>query len=152
MPDATAIVTVIIGSVLILVALRDILHTLLVPHGRGVVSGRVMWTVGRISARLARGRPAGLAFAGPRVMLAVVTVWCTLIVTGWALVYLSFLPEGFVITPGIPAEARQGFRTALYYSMITLSTLGFGELAPTAFRCDSLAPRRGWWGSCSSPR
>jgi hypothetical protein len=45
---------------------------------------------------------------------------------GWALLYLPHLTDGFVYGAGVPLRAD--FAEALYISLVTLSTVGFGDI------------------------
>jgi hypothetical protein len=61
-------------------------------------------------------------------MAAVIAAWAALAAIGWALLYLPHLPDGFVFGAGVPQ--RGDFVEALYISLVTLSTVGFGEIVP----------------------
>lgn len=120
----------LVGAVPIVVALRDIFHTLFHPAGSGSVGRavqRVTWRVFRI---LARRRPQALALAGPTAVVAVIGSWAFLAIVGWALVYWPQLPGGFHFASGVPAT--DGFGEALYVSLVTLSTLGYGDVTPAS--------------------
>jgi hypothetical protein len=111
------------GAGLILLMLADVFHTLLYPHGSGPVCRAIMrgfW----LSSRRVRGRSS--AVAAPLAMAAVIGAWAGLAVVGWAFLYLPHLPGGFVYADGVPQEG--GFAEAVYISMVTLSTVGFGEI------------------------
>lgn len=71
-----------------------------------------------------RGRASSLA--APVAMAAVIGAWAALVVVGWALLYLPHLPEGFVYEAGVPQQSD--FFEAVYVSMVTLSTVGFGDV------------------------
>lgn len=119
-----------VGAVLVLVVLHDIFHTIWHPSGSGAVSSRLMravWWAGRRgpSRRLRR-------LAGPLAMMAVVVAWVVLVVVGWALVYLPHLPQGFVYGSGLDTATRGGALDAAYLSLVTLTTLGFGDVVPAA--------------------
>ncbi|MBC7289819.1 MAG: two pore domain potassium channel family protein [Actinotalea sp.] len=60
----------------------------------------------------------------------VILTWGTLLVLGWALVYLPRLPEGFSYGDLDPT-GRAGFIDAVYLSTVVLATLGFGDIVPT---------------------
>src|SRR5674476_1330045 len=83
-------------------------------------------------ARLRGGRGRLARLAGPLALLAVIIVWGTLAVVGWALLYWSSVPAGFVYAPGVAAGGTNRVVDALYISMVTMSTLGFGDIAPAA--------------------
>jgi Ion channel len=117
-----------VGVVLVLVALRDIFHRIWHPSGRGALSRRLMgavWLLGR------RRRALG-ALAGPLAMVVVVLAWVLLILLGWTLVYWPHLPEGFSYGSSLDPTSRAGLLDAGYLSLVTLATLGFGDIVPTA--------------------
>lgn len=113
----------VIGAGLILLMLIDVFHTLLYPHGSGPV-GRMIMRGFWLLSRRSRGRVSTVA--APLAMAAVIAAWASLAAIGWALLYLPHLPEGFVYESGVPQ--RGDFAEALYVSMVTLSTVGFGEI------------------------
>jgi hypothetical protein len=56
-------------------------------------------------------------------------VWLTLEIVGFALLYHpGLLADGF----DVPAGSEPGLVLALYTSIVTLSTLGYGDVTPTA--------------------
>lgn len=113
----------VIGAGLILLMLIDVFHTLLYPHGSGPV-GRMIMRGFWLLSRRSRGRVSTVA--APLAMAAVIAAWASLAAIGWALLYLPHLPEGFVYESGVPQPGD--FAEALYVSMVTLSTVGFGEI------------------------
>ncbi|WP_248762172.1 potassium channel family protein [Pseudarthrobacter sp. SSS035] len=115
----------VLGAGLILLMLVDVFHTLLYPHGSGPVGRTIMRGFWLLSKRL-RGR--GSTIAAPLAMAAVIGAWAGLAAIGWALLYLPHLPEGFVY--GVDVPQRGDFAEALYISLVTLSTVGFGEIVP----------------------
>ncbi|MFI8411243.1 potassium channel family protein [Paeniglutamicibacter gangotriensis] len=115
------------GVAIILFLLRDIFHTLGHPEGQGSLSRFVLSTIWRMS-RLRVGRLARLT--GPVALLSVIIVWGTLAVMGWALLYWPFVPTGFVYASGSSAGSSNHALDALYISMTTISTLGFGDIVP----------------------
>jgi hypothetical protein len=116
------------GVGLVAVALRDVFHTLWHPVGRGGLSTLVMNGVWRASRRSAGGRFA--AVVGPAAMVAVVLVWTSIVVAGWALVHWAHMPDGFAFDPGLEPERRTDPLDGLYLSLVTLATLGFGDIVP----------------------
>ncbi len=121
----------LLGTAIILVALRDIFNTLFHPLGRGSVSRvlvRILWRIFRL---LGVYRHKALEFAGPSALLAVIGTWIALLVVGWALVYWPHLPEEFLFASGLDTSTHEGFVEALYLSMTTLTTLGYGDITPT---------------------
>lgn len=115
----------VLGAGLVLLMLVDVFRTLLYPHGTGPVGRAIMrgfWLVTRKS----RGR--GSYIAAPLAMASVIGAWAALAAIGWALLYLPHLPDGFVHGAGVPQ--RGDFGEALYISLVTLSTVGFGDIVP----------------------
>lgn len=113
----------VMGAGLILLMAADVFHTLLYPHGSGPVGRTIMRGFWLLSRRL-RGRASTIA--APLAMAAVIGAWAGLAAIGWALLYLPHLPQGFVYEGGVPQ--RGDFAEAVYLSMVTLSTVGFGEI------------------------
>jgi hypothetical protein len=121
----------LLGAALVLAALRDIFHTLWHPSGHGGLARKVLAAVWRVG-RPRRGHRRVRALAGPLAMVVVVVVWVALIVLGWTLIYWPHLVDGFFISEGLQPITRGGLLDALYLSMVTLATLGFGDIVPTA--------------------
>ena len=115
----------VLGAGLVLLMLVDVFRTLLYPHGTGPVGRAIMRGFWLVSRKL-RGR--GSFIAAPLAMAAVIGAWAGLAAIGWALLYLPHLPEGFVHGSGVPQ--RGDFGEALYISLVTLSTVGFGDIVP----------------------
>jgi hypothetical protein len=119
-----------VGVVVIAVALRDVFHTLWHPTGRGSVNRLMTTSIWRIARRF-DGRSRTTVLVGPFTMLAVVGMWITLVVLGWALVYGPHLPDGFQFDTGLEPDRRAAPLDALYLSLVTVATLGFGDIVPT---------------------
>jgi hypothetical protein len=117
-----------LGGLLVLVVLRDIFHTLFHPSGRGSLSWHVMRAVWRASRGLRR---LGL-LSGPLALLAAIGTWTGLLVLGWTLIYWRHLPESFSYASGLNPAARSELLDALYLSLVTGATLGYGDISPTA--------------------
>ncbi|MDI3213687.1 potassium channel family protein [Arthrobacter sp. AL12] len=115
----------VLGAGLVLLMLIDVFRTLLYPHGTGPVGRAIMRGFWLVSRKL-RGR--GSFIAAPLAMAAVIGAWAALAAIGWALLYLPHLPGGFVHGAGVPQ--RGDFGEALYISLVTLSTVGFGDIVP----------------------
>lgn len=134
------VVVSIIGVGLVLVAVRDVFHTLFHPDGRGRLSrsiGRTAWRAMRVAGRRRR---RALALAGPLIVVLVAAAWLVLVVVGGALIYWPWLPEGFLVASGLDPAEQSGFLDALYASFVTLVTLGYGDLAPTSSWLRLVAP------------
>jgi hypothetical protein len=122
------VVSTVVGVVLIAVGLNDMFHSLMHPGGKGSISHAVLSTVWRLSRVL--GHRFGTA-VGPAGMMAVVVLWVVLQGVGWALVYLPHVPGGFTYSPGVDPAWYPDIVEALYISLVTLATLGLGDVVPT---------------------
>lgn len=118
----------VLGIVVIVAGLMDMFHTLLHPSGQGRLSRLVLSTVWRVSK--VTGHRAGSA-VGPAAMVAVVLLWVVLQAAGWALIYYPHVPGGFMYSSGIDAAAYPDAVEAVYVSVVTLSTLGYGDVVAT---------------------
>lgn len=114
----------ILGIVLVLTALADLYQTLLHPTGRGRLSWLVVKAIWRISKSL-KHRPQ--TFTGPVIVASVVIMWVLLAVVGWAFIYYPHYPEGFSYSADINHEQYPDFLEAMYLSLLTFSTLGYGD-------------------------
>jgi voltage-gated potassium channel Kch len=101
------------GVALIAIALFDVFATLF-SHPRGH----------------SPSRSRTLALAGPISFLVVVASWTTFLGCGWALVYWPWMPEGFLHATELDAVGTS-LLDALYFSLVTLSTLGYGDVSPS---------------------
>ncbi|MFD3789298.1 potassium channel family protein [Streptomyces cyaneofuscatus] len=127
------------GAALVLFVLRDEFHTLWHPTRHGGLSRLVMTALWRLSSSLMpRCRASGLA--GPVAMVAVVAVWALTVVVGWALIYWPHMPDAFTYTAGLRPAEHASFVDALYISLVNVSTLGLGDIAPTEGWLRILAP------------
>jgi hypothetical protein len=123
--DFLDVVLTVAGVGLILLMAADVFQTLLSPHGTGPVCKLIMRALWLLSRRFA-GRASTVA--APAAMGAVIGTWALLSIVGWAMVYLPHLPGGFVYAEGVPR--RGDLMEALYISMVSLSTVGYGEVVP----------------------
>ncbi len=127
-----SIAATLVGITLIAIALRDVFHQLFHPSGAGSVSGMLMKALWRVFRRVARRYPSLLALAGPSALVAVIANWAVLLAVGFALVYWPRLPGGFAFATALDPSKEGGFVEALYLSLVTLATLGFGDITPTS--------------------
>jgi hypothetical protein len=118
------------GAGLVMAALRDLFHTLWHPTRRGGLSRLIMSALWRASQRVpARKRLAGLV--GPLAMVTVVVTWACTIILGWAIIYWPHMPEAFSFGSGLKAAQHADLLDALYVSLVTIATLGLGDIVPT---------------------
>lgn len=120
----------VLGAGIVLVVLRDIFHTLAHPGAQGSLSRVVLGTMWRLSRRFG-GSSRLVGLAGPIAMLTVIGVWGVLAVIGWALIYLPHIPDGFAFV-SVPAGHDNALVDALYISLVTISTLGLGDVVPAS--------------------
>jgi hypothetical protein len=126
-----------VGGLIVLVAVRDIFHTLWHPQGFGMLAHRTIRLTWRAGRRLPR---RGHELIGPVGMLLVFVVWTVLIVVGWAMIYLPSMPGGFHYqSPTQPGDSPD-LLTAIYLSLVTAATLGFGDITPTTGALRLLTP------------
>ncbi len=127
----------VLGAAIIAYGLTDIFLTLLHPHARGRMTRGIVSGVWHLTSGLG---PRARAASGPIATLAVVLAWATAQAVGWALVYLPHVPEGFLYNEGINPDRYVDFFEALYVSLVSLSTVGFGEVVPIEPIIRILAP------------
>ncbi|MEZ5078888.1 MAG: potassium channel family protein [Solirubrobacterales bacterium] len=132
------VVWTLLGIALIGLALRDILDVLFHPLGRGLIARPIMIGVSALARRL--GGRAGALLAGPLSYGAVVATWALLLALGWALIFLPQLPQGFTFANGLDPAAHSGFVDALYISLVNLTSLGYGDIAPATTVLRILGP------------
>jgi hypothetical protein len=112
---------------LIALAARDVFDALFHPEGRSTLARAVMRAVWRLMGR--RGRNSRtFALAGPVGLVLVFAGWAGLLVAGWTLVFLPHVPEGFHRAAGGAPDSD--LVEALNVSLVTLTTLGFGDVTP----------------------
>lgn len=127
------------GVAMIGLAGRDIFDSLFHPEGRGTVARLLSRGVWSLFRRAARGGEGIFPAAGPVALLAVIASWALLLVVGWSLVFWPHMPDGFRFASG--ADARDaGFLDAVYLSLVTVTTLGFGDVTPEADWLRLVAP------------
>jgi hypothetical protein len=123
-----AVILTVLGAVMVVAGVRDMYHSLLHPSGKGALSHALMAAVWRVSK--ATGHRFGSA-VGPAAMAAAVVLWVALQAVGWALIYVPHIPSGFVYSSGIDPARYNDFLESLYISLVTLATLGFGDVVAT---------------------
>ena len=127
-----AILVTLAGVLLIATALRDVFDTLFHPGGRAAVSRtvtRVMW---RGFKPVAARRPGVISLAGPLMLIVIIAMWAGALIVGWALVYWPHVPDGFSFQPGTRHGGLHGLVDVLYLSIVTLTTVGYGDITPDA--------------------
>jgi hypothetical protein len=117
----------VVGVVLIAIGLNEVFQSLLHPTGRGRLSHVAATTTWGLSSRMGR---RGRTLAGPLAAVAVVGLWAAMQLVGWALVYLPFVPDGFSYGTGLDPEGHPAIVEAFYFSVVSMSTLGLGDVYP----------------------
>lgn len=115
------------GALVVAFVLRDIFHTLLHPTADGSMSRTILRVVWR-AFHWQRGRKP-LTLAGPVGFVAVVATWTLLLVLGFACVYWRHLDDSFTFVSNLEPGANVGFTDSVYFSAVTLATLGYGDVA-----------------------
>lgn len=117
------------GAGVVMITLRDLFHTLWHPTRHGGLSRLVMTGLWRVGRRLrVRRRVVGLV--GPLAMVTVVSMWAGALILDWAIVYWPHMPEAFTFSPGSEAAREPAMLDSLYLSLVTVATLGLGDIAP----------------------
>ena len=109
---------------------RDAFDALFHAEGRGTFSRQITRAVWQLFRRVGT-RHERLSLAGPLAFVTVIATWAGLLVLGWALVFWPHMPGSFRFDPGIQAGGSD-FVHALNVSLVTLTTLGFGDITPTS--------------------
>ena len=117
------------GAAMIALALRDIFDALLHPEGRGTLAAAITRSIWLLSRRGGSHHRVFL-LAGPLALGGVILSWALLLAIGWALVYLPHMPDGFRFAEGTGGSGD--LVDALHVSLVTLTTIGFGDVIPQA--------------------
>ncbi|HWG90489.1 MAG TPA: potassium channel family protein [Candidatus Thermoplasmatota archaeon] len=120
------------GIALVLLGLADAFLTILHPDWDGPVStaaNRLTWRAAVTTARAwPKARREALSLAGPFMVLSDVLLWITVPIVGYALIVWPFMDTAFDTPPGV----ERTFVDALYFSGVTFTSLGFGDITPTS--------------------
>ena len=123
----------LLGGALLLLVAYDIYATILHASARfgpiGESLNRFVWRVMRALAfRLSRSRRHRLLnTVGPLLLPSLIFIYIVLLVVSFALIYYPRMPEQFVVG----SETRTAaWNESLYFSGITLTTVGYGDIAP----------------------
>jgi hypothetical protein len=138
-------VLTLVGVLLVAVVVRDVFHTLFHPVGHGSIAPQVMKAVWRLLRLLPADRRIA-TLTGPLGIAVVVLTWGFMAVVGWALIYLAQMPEGFAYGSELDPADRHNLVNALYLSLVTVATLGFGDVVPTSVSLRLAAPFEALFG------
>jgi hypothetical protein len=126
----------IAGALLVATALRDIFDSLFHPEGKGALSRVLIRASWRVMRGLGRRSPRLFELAGPIALITVIGTWALLLLLGWTLVFLPHMPGSFHFTSAQTSD----FVDAAYVSLVTLTTLGLGDVVPDVAWLRLLAP------------
>ena len=121
------------GSVLLALITFDIYATVLHSSARygpvGESLNRSVWRLARGAAfRLSRARRHRLLnMLGPLLLPLLIVVYVLLLVLAFALIYYPHIPQDFAISE---AHGQPGWVDAVYFSGVTLTTVGYGDVVP----------------------
>ena len=145
MSAGEAVLSTAAGTALIILALLDVFATLFSRSGRRSLSDtliRATWVVFRTLSP----RRRLLSLAGPASFLVVVTTWAAMLAAGWALIYWAQMPDGFIHAQELAERDRTSFLDSLYFSLVTLGTLGYGDISPVEGWLRVVAPLEALFG------
>ena len=137
MNPAAVVLSTASGVGLIGLALLDAFAALFSHVKRGTLSHalvRAMW-----SACHRLPGTGALRLAGPVSILIVLGSWVVMLTVGWALVYWPWMPEHFLHTSELDAPGSS-LRDSVYFSLVTLATLGYGDISPSSGWLRMVAP------------
>ena len=138
-------VVTLVGVLLVTAVVRDVFHTLFHPVGHGSIAPQVMKTVWRLLRLLPADRRIA-TLTGPLGIAVVVLTWGFMAVVGWTLIYFAQMPEGFAYGSELNPAARHDLIDSLYLSLVTIATLGFGDVVPTSVSLRLAAPFEALFG------
>jgi hypothetical protein len=121
------------GLLLLFFVAYDVYATILDASGRaGPLSAfvnRSVWAVARsLAFRFSpNNRHRLLNLVGPMLMPGLIVLYLLLLISGFALIYLPRMPAEFIVEPEA-VSAR--WIESLYFSGVTLTTLGYGDITP----------------------
>jgi hypothetical protein len=123
----------IAGAALVVAVVVDVVLSVLHQDIEGPIAKVVQrgtWAIFRGAARRTSALRRGLlAAGGPAMMVSTLAAWMVLFVLGFALLYWPQIETGFSADPDLVADPR-GFIDALYFSGVTGTVLGYGDLTP----------------------
>ncbi len=120
-----------VGLLLVAVVVRDVFHTLFHPIGHGSIAPPVMKFVWWLM-RLAPAHRRIASLTGPLGIALVVLTWGAIAILGWAMLYFAQMPAGFAYSSELNPGDRNDVFDSLYLSLVTIGTLGFGDIVPTS--------------------
>lgn len=120
----------LLGAALTLLALVDVFLTVLHVDTDGPIAWAVFQAVWRVIMGAVRAVPATrrslIALAGPTMVVVTFTLWIGIFILGFALIYWPHMG----LFRAEDEYALFGFLEALYFSGVTATVLGYGDLTP----------------------
>ncbi|MBA2468833.1 MAG: two pore domain potassium channel family protein [Chloroflexia bacterium] len=120
----------LVGVGVMALVIRDIFQTLFAPSGSGRLSQGAARQVWRLVRSVSSRKQDRLSVAGPLSLVLIILLWTGGLILAWACLLWPHLPERFLLSPGMDPEQNDGFLNAVYVSLVTLGTLGYGEITP----------------------
>lgn len=123
-----------IGVAVLALLASDVFLTAFHPyaHGGPIIRAQTAWIWWAWSTLWGRTperwRDRALSLGGPLIATGTLAVWGAALVAGYALIYYDFLP----LLQHTEAGPDSRWGSALYYSGYVASTLGIGDVVPTA--------------------
>ena len=124
-------VITVLGVGLVVVVVRDVFHTLFHPIGHGSIAPQVMKLVWRLLRLFPSDRRIA-SLTGPLGITAVIITWGVTAVLGWMLIYFPQMPNAVSYSSELNPAERNELIDSLYLSLVTVATLGFGDIVPTS--------------------
>lgn len=138
---------VVVGIICNALVLFDVLTTLFSASGDAGISQRFARRFWQLMSPLLQKSTFVRTVAGPSTFITVVMSWLVVTVIGWACIYWPFLPDSFLTDFGVDEGPTSGtFLTAIYLSMVTMTTLGFGDIVPATGPLRTIVPLQGFLG------
>lgn len=118
------------GVILVLVIICDIILTVLHVDTDGPVAWSVFQIIWLSCMKVMRSFPSLrrriISSAGPLMIVATLAIWIAIFIVGFALIYWPYLDYFYFEDEHI----APGFIHALYFSGVTATVLGYGDLVP----------------------
>lgn len=120
----------LIGVFIVLIAIYDIIQTVLHLDDEGYIAGKIFRIIWVTDIKVVRVIPSSrrmmVSMAGPAMIITTITVWVSLFIVGFALIYWPHLDQ----FRSDHAYVTLTFIDALYFSGVTASVLGYGDITP----------------------